>query len=121
MRYFNSVCACHNPRVVIDGSFDQSGPGGINKESRPSWLTEILFAYASCFANNGQTMASLSANNIFYNATTIIAMLAGRYILALLALSLACRFPAMPRRPPSPGTMPSHRVTFGLLLTRPAR
>jgi potassium-transporting ATPase potassium-binding subunit len=62
-------------------------------------------------------MASLSANNIFCNATTIIAMLAGRYILAVLALSLAGRFAAMTRRPPSPGTMPSDGVTFGVLLT----
>jgi K+-transporting ATPase ATPase A chain len=43
-------------------------------------------------------------------------MLAGRYILAVLALSLAGRFAAMSRRSPSPGTMPSDGFVFGALL-----
>ncbi len=30
-------------------------------------------------ANNGQTMASLSAKSAFYNVTTLIAVLAGRH------------------------------------------
>jgi hypothetical protein len=40
-------------------------------------------------ANNGQTMAGLNASSVFYNVTTAIAMLAGRYGLAALALALA--------------------------------
>ena len=93
------------------------GLAGLKTNAGPHGFTEILFAYASAFANNGQSMAGLSANNIFYNSTTIIAMLAGRYGLALLALSLAGRFAAMSRRPPSPGTMPSDGFVFGVLLT----
>jgi K+-transporting ATPase ATPase A chain len=92
------------------------GLAGLTTNSGPHGFTEILFAYASAFANNGQSMAGLSANNVFYNTTTIIAMLAGRYILAVLALSLAGRFAAMSRRPPSPGTMPSDGFVFGVLL-----
>ena len=92
------------------------GLAGLTTNAGPHGFTEILFAYASAFANNGQSMAGLSANNIFYNTTTIIAMLAGRYILAVLALSLAGRFAAMSRRPPSLGTMPSDGFVFGVLL-----
>jgi len=94
----------------------KAGLAGLTTNTGPHGFTEILFAYASAFANNGQSMAGLSANNIFYNTTTIIAMLAGRYVLAVLALSLAGRFAAMSRRPPSPGTMPSDGFVFGLLL-----
>ncbi len=47
-------------------------------------LTEILFAYASPLANNGISMPWLKANAVFYNLTTAIAMLAGRYGLAAL-------------------------------------
>jgi potassium-transporting ATPase potassium-binding subunit len=93
------------------------GLAGLTTNAGPHGFTEILFAYASAFANNGQSMAGLSANNIFYNTTTIIAMLAGRYVLAVLALSLAGRFAAMSRRPPSSGTMPSDGFVFGVLLT----
>jgi K+-transporting ATPase ATPase A chain len=92
------------------------GLAGLTTNTGPHGFTEILFAYASAFANNGQSMAGLSANNIFYNTTTIVAMLAGRYILAVLALSLAGRFVAMSRRPPSLGTMPSDGFVFGVLL-----
>jgi K+-transporting ATPase ATPase A chain len=92
------------------------GLAGLTTNNGPHGFTEILFAYASCFANNGQTMASLNANNLFYNMTTIVAMLAGRYVLAILALSLAGRFAAMSRRSPGTGTMPSDGFPFGVLL-----
>jgi K+-transporting ATPase ATPase A chain len=92
------------------------GLAGLTTNSGAHGFTEILFAYASTFANKGQSMAVLSANSIFYNITTIIPMLMGRYVLAVLALSLAGRFAAMSRRPPSSGTMPSDGITFGVLL-----
>jgi K+-transporting ATPase ATPase A chain len=92
------------------------GLAGLTTNTGAHGFTEILFAYASCFANNGQTMASLNANNLFYNMTTIVAMLAGRYALAILALALAGRFASMSRRPPGPGTMSSDTITFGILL-----
>ena len=94
-----------------------AGRAGLKTNAGAHAFTEILFAYASAFANNGQSMAGLSANNIFYNITTIVAMLAGRYVLAVLALALAGRFAAVSRRAPSRGAMPSDGITFGVLLT----
>jgi potassium-transporting ATPase potassium-binding subunit len=95
----------------------KAGCAGLTTNAGAHGFTEILFAYASAFANNGQSMAGLSANNIFYNTTTIVAMLTGRYVLAVLALALAGRFAAASRRSPSRGAMPSDGVTFGVLLT----
>ena len=94
----------------------KAGRAGLTVNFGPHGFTEILFAYASAFANNGQSMASLNANNLFYNLTTIIAMIAGRFGLAVLALALAGRFAATSRRPVSAATMPSDGVLFGLLL-----
>ncbi len=94
-----------------------AGRAGLTTNAGAHGFTEILFAYASAFANNGQSMAGLSANNTFYNITTIVAMLAGRYVLAVLALALAGRFAAVSRRAPSRGAMPSDGITFGVLLT----
>jgi K+-transporting ATPase ATPase A chain len=51
-----------------------------------------VFAYASSMANNGQAMAGLNANSVFYNLTTALAMLAGRYGLAALALGPIVEF-----------------------------
>jgi K+-transporting ATPase ATPase A chain len=93
-----------------------AGRAGPTVNFGPHGFTEILFAYASAFANNGQSMASLNANTLFYNVTTIIAMLAGRYGLAILALALAGRFASSSRRPASAATMPSDSLLFGVLL-----
>src|SRR5262249_21180062 len=79
-------------------------------------FTEILFAYASCMANNGQTMAGLSPNSPFYSLTTSVAMAAGRFGLAALALVLAGRFAAQGRTHKTIGSMPCDTPTFGVLV-----
>jgi K+-transporting ATPase ATPase A chain len=93
-----------------------AGRAGLVTNSGPRGFTEILFAYASCTANNGQTMAGLNANSLFYNGTTVIAMLAGRYGLATLALALAGRFAAQRLLPTSSGSLPNDTPTFGALV-----
>jgi len=94
----------------------KAGVAGLVTNSGPRGFTEILFAYASCMANNGQVMAGLNVNSVFYNVATIIAMLAGRYGLAALALALAGRFAAQRRLPITAGTLPSDSPTFGVLV-----
>jgi K+-transporting ATPase ATPase A chain len=37
----------------------RAGLSGLTTNAGPHGFTEILFAYASCFANNGQTFAGL--------------------------------------------------------------
>jgi K+-transporting ATPase ATPase A chain len=66
-------------------------------------------------ANNGQTMAGLNANNVFYNLTTSVAMLAGRLAPAALALLLAGRFAAQGRKQATIGTLPCDTPTFAIL------
>ena len=80
-------------------------------------FTEILFAYTSCFANNGQSFASLSVNMPFYNLTTALAMMVGRFGLAIPALALAALFGRQRNTPSSSGTLPTDSFTFGVLLT----
>jgi K+-transporting ATPase ATPase A chain len=92
------------------------GRAGLTTNGGPHGFTEILFAYASCMANNGQKMAGLNANNLFYNLTTAAAMAAGRFGLAALALAVAGRFAAQGRKPATIGTLPCDTVTFGVLL-----
>jgi len=94
----------------------KAGLAGLGTNTGPRGFTEILFAYASSMASNGQTMAGLNANSVFYNVTTTIAMLAGRYGLAALALVLAGRFAAQPRIPATAGTLPSDTAAFGALV-----
>ncbi len=94
----------------------EAGRAGLVTNSGPRGFTEILFAYTSCIANNGQSMAGLNANSLFYNLTTAVAMAAGRFVLAGLALTLAGRLAAQVRRPVTIGTLPCDTVTFGVLV-----
>jgi K+-transporting ATPase ATPase A chain len=93
------------------------GLSGLTTNNGPHGFTEIVFAYASCFANNGQTFAGLSANTPFYSVTTALAMMAGRFGLAIPALTLAALFGRQRITPISSGTLPTHSFSFGVLLT----
>ena len=55
----------------------------------PHGFTEILYAFSSAAGNNGSAFAGLSANSLFYNSALAIAMLIGRYPVAVLTLALA--------------------------------
>ena len=93
-----------------------AGRAGLATNTGARGFTEILFAYASCMANNGLTMAGLNANSLFYNVTTAIAMVAGRYGPAALALTLAGRFASQRSLPTTSGTLPCDTPTFGALV-----
>ena len=90
---------------------------GLTVNGGPHGFTEILFAYTSCFTNNGQNFAGLNANTPFYNLTTALAMMVGRFGLAIPALAFAALFGRQRNTPSSSGTLPTHSFTFGVLLT----
>ena len=93
------------------------GLSGLTTNTGPHGLTEIVFAYASCFANNGQSFAGLSANTVFYNLTTALAMMVGRFGLAIPALAFAGLFARQKITPSSSGTLPTDSLSFGVVLT----
>ncbi|MFZ0938071.1 MAG: potassium-transporting ATPase subunit KdpA [Candidatus Sulfotelmatobacter sp.] len=93
------------------------GLSGLTVNTGPHGFSGILFAFTSCFANNGQSFASLSANTRFYNLTTALAMMVGRFGLAIPALSFAALFGRQRNTPSTSGTLPTHSFLFGVLLT----
>ena len=94
----------------------RTGLAGLTTNTGAHGLTEIVFAFASSIANNGQSFAGLSANTPFYNVTTAVAMMVGRFGLAIPALALAGLFAAQPRRFGGEGAISTDTVTFGALL-----
>jgi len=82
----------------------------------PHGLSEILYAFASASNNNGSAFAGLNANTLFYNLTTAIAMLIGRFVPAIAALAMAGSLAKKKYIPPSIGTLPTHQITFVLWL-----
>jgi K+-transporting ATPase ATPase A chain len=94
----------------------QAGLAGLTTNSGPHGFTEILFGYASCMANNGQSMAGLSANTPFYNVTTAAVMIIGRFGLAVPALALAGRLAQQGRRVTTAGSLPDDSFLFAVVV-----
>jgi potassium-transporting ATPase potassium-binding subunit len=89
-----------------------AGLAGLGAKDGPHGFTEIFFAYASCCANNGQSMAGLNAASPFYNLMTAGVMMVGRFGLSIPALALAGRLALQGRRAQHVGTLPSDSVWF---------
>lgn len=83
-------------------------------------FSEVLYAYTSMGNNNGSTFAGLNANTLFYNLTGAIAMLIGRFWLAVPTLALAGSLANKKRRKSSnvlplfvpSGVLPTHSPLF---------
>ncbi|OOV12783.1 potassium-transporting ATPase subunit KdpA [Deinococcus sp. LM3] len=76
-------------------------------------FTEVLYAYTSATANNGSAFAGLNANTPFYNLTTGLAMLTGRYLTLLPMLAVAGLLAAKMRVPAGSGTLRTDTALFG--------
>ena len=92
--------------VMLDagtGSIFNPGPRG---------FSEVLYAFTSMGNNNGSAFAGLGANTPFYNVIGGIAMLIGRYWLAIPMLALAGSLAGKKYTPISEGTLPTHTPLF---------
>jgi K+-transporting ATPase ATPase A chain len=85
---------------------------GLTTNTGAHGFTAILCAYASANANNGQSFAGLSANTPFYNITTAITMMVGRFGLATPAPALAGLLSRQQRRPGTAGTLLTETFLF---------
>jgi K+-transporting ATPase ATPase A chain len=82
----------------------------------PHGFSEILYAYTSMTNNNGSTFGGLNANTHFLNLTGALAMLAGRFGVALPILALAGSLARKRIVHVSEGALPTHTPLFALWL-----
>lgn len=104
--------------VLVFSSIAISLPQGLAGLNNPSahGLSEILYAYASCFANNGSAFAGLSANTVFYNLTLGLAMFIGRFIVIIPAIAIAGSLAAKGKVATDASSFPSTNALFVLML-----
>ncbi len=93
-----------------------AGRAGIHNPG-PHGFSEILYAFTSQGNNNGSAFAGLDAGTPFYNLLGALAMLIGRYWLAVPTLALAGSLARKNAVPPSDGTLPTHTPLFQFWLT----
>ena len=83
----------------------------------PHGLSEILYAYTSSAGNNGSAFAGLNANTPWWNITTAIAMVLGRFGYVVPVMAIAGSIAGKKRAAASAGTFPTDRALFvGLLV-----
>lgn len=76
-------------------------------------LTEILYAFGSGANNNGSAFAGLDASTSWYATTIGIAILVGRFFLAVPVLAIAGSLARKHPVPVTAGTFPTHTPLFG--------
>lgn len=86
--------------------------------NNPSYhgFSEMLYEYTSANANNGSGFEGLGDNNIFWNVTTGIVLILGRYLpiigpIAIIGLLANKKF-----IPETPGTLRTDSGTFGAMI-----
>jgi potassium-transporting ATPase potassium-binding subunit len=83
----------------------------------PHGFSEMFYAYISQTGNNGSAFAGLTGNTLWYNVTGGLAMLIGRYMVAIPVMAIAGSLVAKKTVPPSAGTFPTNGGLFvGLLV-----
>jgi potassium-transporting ATPase potassium-binding subunit len=95
-------------------------PGGLatiyNTTPAPHGFSEVLYAFTSAANNNGSAFAGLGANTLFYNTALGIAMLIGRFWIAIPALAIAGSLARKKIIPAGAGTLPTHTPLFIVML-----
>jgi K+-transporting ATPase ATPase A chain len=82
----------------------------------PHGLSQILYAYTSSVGNNGSAFGGLNSNTLWYNTSTAIAMLLGRFFVVIPILAIAGSLARKKAAPASLGTFPVTGPLFSILL-----
>jgi len=97
-----------NPPGAAIANTNNNGPHG---------FSEVLYAYVSSTANNGSAFAGLNVNTPWYNLTTGLAQVIGRFLFLIPLLAVAGSLAAKKKVPVTAGTFPTHGPLFvGLLV-----
>jgi K+-transporting ATPase ATPase A chain len=103
---------CFSAVAVVKpfGTSSISNPG-------PHGLSQVLYAYVSSTGNNGSAFGGLNANTMWYNTSTAVAQLLGRFFMIIPIMAIAGSLAKKKIVPESAGTFPVTGPLFtGLLV-----
>jgi potassium-transporting ATPase potassium-binding subunit len=82
----------------------------------PHGFSEMLYEFSSAAANNGSGFEGLKDNTPFWNLSTGLVMLLGRYVPIIAPLALAASLGKKTTVPETEGSLPVDGLTFGFTL-----
>jgi K+-transporting ATPase ATPase A chain len=95
--------------LAIPGTAGNSNPGFHG-------ISQVFYEYASAFANNGSGFEGLGDNTVWWNTTTAIVLLLGRFPALLVPLAIAGLLAKKRVAPEGAGTLRVETPTFALTL-----
>ena len=97
------------------GLVSNAGASSISSPG-PHGLSQVLYAYVSSAGNNGSAFAGLNANTLWYNTSTGIAQILGRFFMIVPIIAIAGNLARKKTVPASAGTFPVTTPLFSVLL-----
>ena len=79
-------------------------------------ISQVFYEYVSAFANNGSGFEGLADNTIWWNLSTSVALLAGRYRVLIIPVLIAVSLATKPKADESKGSLQIESPTFALTL-----
>ena len=123
-----SIIALLHPFLILTGtavsSYLVAHHPGINWSVKPGgWLnnpgnhgfSEMLYEFSSASANNGSGFEGLGDGNIFWNLTTGVVIIIGRFIPIIGPVAIAGLLAKKKFTPESAGTLQTDTITFGIM------
>jgi K+-transporting ATPase ATPase A chain len=108
------ILLIHPLFVLIPAALTLAGGAPLAGISAPGshGISQVVYEYASAAANNGSGLEGLSDGTPWWNLTTSLSLLGGRYLPIAALLALADGFRRKPALEPSPGTLRTDTTLF---------
>ena len=101
------ILLIHPLFVLIPSALTLAGGASLAGISNPGshGISQVVYEYASAAANNGSGLEGLADSTLWWNLTTSVSLLGGRFLPIAALLALAEGFRRKPALEPSPGTL----------------
>lgn len=108
------VLLIHPILVLIPSAIALAYPISLSGISNTGYhgISQVVYEYASAAANNGSGLEGLKDNTLWWNLSTIVSLIGGRYIPIIAILLLADGMSRKQPVPETPGTLRTDSLVF---------
>ncbi|MBW4686425.1 MAG: potassium-transporting ATPase subunit A [Komarekiella atlantica HA4396-MV6] len=108
------VLLIHPIVVLIPSAIALAYPISLSGISNAGYhgISQVVYEYASAAANNGSGLEGLNDNTLWWNLSTLVGLLGGRYIPIIAILLLADSMSRKQAVPETPGTLKTDSLVF---------
>ncbi|MBG1265410.1 potassium-transporting ATPase subunit KdpA [Nostoc sp. WHI] len=108
------VLLIHPILILIPSAIALAYPISLSGISNPSYhgLSQVVYEYASAAANNGSGLEGLTDNTLWWNLSTLVSLIGGRYIPMIAILLLADGMSRKQQVQETPGTLRTDSLIF---------